>query len=372
MTDMFAACHARIPFAAGAALLAALMFLPLSLLAAGSRASAGAAAASARTDVIHDFAALAKDRPKKCTEEKEPAPRVRGWRSSEPQCVWQNRLLMRQWEAPPDRDGGGCLSRQAQWWDWMRVRAGAAPAAVPRVWNRAWPAQSLQADAGALKRIALIERTAQGAWVATEWIWDPSPRMATRQWQAARWKLLGDAAAAMRQSALRPAAEALPLLAVWEKSLKGRAAEIVAQNWLWERDGLCLRMETVGLSQAQLHLPYSREDGRLEQRAAMQVRLARTYPQAIWLTPFRLLPLPDGAAPGGAKYEAIWTENAALKGQLWIPSKADGPVLRARIAVALPPKKKSEADAAAATAIARSVERELIGLANTWASEHEQ
>lgn len=133
-----------------------------------------------------------------------------------------------------------------------------------------------------------------------------------------------------------------------------------------------MRMETVGISQAQLHIPYSKDDGRLEQRAAMQVRLARTYPHATWLTPFRLLPLPGSVGRGGAKYEAIWLENATVKGQVWMPSKADGAILRARIVVALPAKKSSEADAAAIDAIARAVDRELIGLATIWTLDHEQ
>jgi hypothetical protein len=110
----------------------------------------------------------------------------------------------------------------------------------------------------------------------------------------------------------------------------------------------------------------------LEQRAAMQLRLARTYPKATWLTPFRLLPLPNSMPRGGAKYEAIWIENATVKGQLWMPVKADGAVLRARIAVALPAEKDSETEAVAAASIAQSIDNELIGLASTWAFDNER
>lgn len=370
MMDGIVSCHAIAKSAACAALLAGL-FGPLQLHAA-TLETRTETALKARAGVLNDLAVLATIRPKKCIEAKEAEPRISGWRTSAAQCAWQNRLQMRRWEAGQDSDLKRCLSRQAMWWTWARSRATSMTG--PVAWNGAWSAQSLLDDSGAQKRVAIIERSANGSWVATEWRWTPSPRAATRKWQEGRWRLLIDAAIGMRQSQHKELVswEAAPLLAIWEKNLHGSAAEVSAENWLWERDGVCLRMETVGLSQAQLHLPYSKEDGRLEQRAAMQLRLARTYPKATWLTPFRLLPLPDSSTQGGAKYEAIWIENTTVKGQLWMPTKVDGAVLRARIAVALPPNKDSNADAAAVTGIASLIDRELIGLAATWAFDHER
>ena len=330
-----------------------------------------AAALKARASVLDDMETLSTVRPRKCAAEKEPISHPSGWRDSPAQCAWQNRLQMRRWTAD-NSDPASCTSRQAQWWAWMRSRIPAQTG--PVAWNDAWAAQSLIDESAAQERVAIIQRAANGSWTATEWTWTPSPRAATRNWQAGRWKLLTDAAMDIRQAARRDVVppETALLKATWEKNLNGRPGEVAGESWRWERDGLCMRMETLGLTQAQVHLPYSREDGRLEQRAAMQLRLARTYPKATWLTPFRLLPLPDSAARGGAKYEAIWVENTAVKGQLWMPGKADGAIHRARIAVALPANKEHAPDGAAINRIARSIDHELIDFASTWTLAHEQ
>jgi hypothetical protein len=370
MMDLVFNCHARAKSTC-VTLLAGLLLGPLQ--AHGAKVQARPeGAVKARASLIDDLKMLARDRPKKCIDEKIPEPAPSGWRRSAMQCAWQNRLQMRRWEAAQYSDPGSCLSRPAQWWAWARARATRPDG--PPAWNAAWTAQRLVDDAGARKRVGIIERAANGRWVATEWSWDPSPRMATRNWQEGRWKLLVEAAARLRQPERKElmARELAPLRAAWEKNLDGRAGEVSLDSWLWQRDGLCLRMETAGLSQAQLHLPYAREDGRLEQRSAMQVQLARTYPNATWLMPFRLLPLADAPARGGAKYEAIWVEQATVKGQLWMP-RPDGTILRARIAAALPPKKGSDADATAARArIARAIDLELIGIASVWAQDHER
>ncbi len=329
-----------------------------------------ASAAKARAGLITDFSVLSTMRPRKCVDEKESTPSARGWHESAAHCAWQGRLQMRRWETDKGSDPTSCISTQALWWAWMQSRL--APNNGPTAWNSEWAAQSLIDESGAQQRVAIIERTANGAWAATEWIWVPSPRTATRQWQAGRWNLLIGAAREIRQAAHEtPVPQATALLkTAWEGNLNGRAGEISGERWLWERDGQCMRMESVGLSEQQLHLPYSRDDVRLEQRAAMQLRLARTYPRATWLTQFRLLPLGDGR--GGAKYEAIWTENAAVRGQLWIPSKADSTIFQVRIAVVLPARKDNQADTVIVARIANSIDHELIGLATTWARDHEQ
>lgn len=349
-------------------LLTGVLLGPLPLHAAAPPAGA-AQVLKTQTDGLGDLAVLAKNRPRKCADDQAAEAAVRGWRMSAAQCAWQNRLQMRRWETERNGASTTCLSDPARWWAWARFRAG------PAAWNGAWSAQSLLDEAGAQKRVVLIERIASGSWVATEWRWAPPSRMATRQWELSRWQLLVDAAARLRQTAHGDSlsAEAARMSAAWMKNLNGRAGEISADHlWRWERDGLCLRMEEVGLSQAQLQLPYSQEDGRLEQRAAMQLRLARLHPKAAWVTPFRLLPMPNPALRSGAKYEAIWVEDGTVKGQLWMPAKNDGRVLRARIAVTLPGKRGTQADAAMAGGIARAIDGELIGLATAWALDNEQ
>lgn len=282
---------------------------------------------------------------------------------------------MRRWEVSPSSASASCVSKPALWWAWARV--GQAPAQAAPAWNAAWTGHALidtgAAGADDAQRVAIIERAANGVWIATEWRWNPSPRAATREWQAGRWKLLTDAARARRQpaSSATDAGESLPLLLTWEKNLNGRPAEITANGWYWESGGMCLQMEAVARSQAQLHLPYAREDGRLEQRSAMQLRLARTYPKATWMTPFRLLPPSTAAAHGGAKYEAIWREEHVVKGQLWMPTKVAGAILRARIAVVLPVVQGVEEDAMASRA-ATLIDQELSSLATRWAVDNER
>jgi hypothetical protein len=325
------------------------------------------------TTIANDFARLANGQPRKCIHQNEPEPSVRGWRKSSSQCAWQNRLQMQRWEAGKGSDPKSCLSPPALWWAW--ARSSVAPTSGNIAWNDGWATQSLIDDASTQRRVAIIERSKDGSWVATEWRWSPSPRAATRKWQEGRWKLLTDAAMQIRQPEFTELvlSETVQLRTAWEKNLAGSAAEVSARSWLWQRDDLCMRMETVGISQAQLHLPYSTEDGRLEQRAAMQLRLVRTFPKAIWLTPFRQLPLHGSTIRGGAKYEAIWIENGAVRGQLWIPTKGDGAVLRARIVVEMPMERGSQTTSAALVAnIANSINRELIGLATIWAYDNER
>jgi hypothetical protein len=63
-------------------------------------------------------------------------------------------------------------------------------------------------------------------------------------------------------------------------------AEIGSQSWRWKADGVCLNVGALGLGQQLMQLPYAIDDNRLEQRAAMQLQLARRYPMATWLANF--------------------------------------------------------------------------------------
>ena len=157
------------------------------------------------------------------------------------------------------------------------------------------------------------------------------------------------------------------LRAVIEANLGKRAAETAGDVWRWQADTLCLRADLPGLGAPVLQLPYSLDDSRLEQRAAMQLHLARRFPKASWLTPFRLL----AYAPqnkGGAKFYAVWTEDGLLKGQLWMPTKGEGALVRVRLDTPLPAARASQPAAASAAAL---IERELAALATGWSNAYE-
>ena len=96
MMDRVVSRRAAAKVATRAALFAALLSCTIQSHAAtaGARTKAGV---QAHADMTRDFAALAKDRAKKCPDDKAPGPAVRGWRSGAMQCAWQNRLQMRRW-----------------------------------------------------------------------------------------------------------------------------------------------------------------------------------------------------------------------------------------------------------------------------------
>jgi hypothetical protein len=321
------------------------------------------------TGVIENFRLLAQQVPRPCAKD-EKVQAAPGWRVGTIDCVWQGRLQMRQW-LPLPSPSNSCLSQPALWWRWQQARQGIAPPLPAVAWDGKWQGQSIATTMGPSDRIAVVRKLSDGRWLATEWTWTPSPRAATRTWQAGRWNLLAGAAAKLRATATHVGGpEILTLRQVWEKNLNGRPGEVMSDAWRWESNGLCLRMETVGLSQAQLHLPYSRDDVRHEQHAAMQLQLARRFPKATWLMPFRVLPENNADKGLGAKYEAIWLEDKLVKGQLWIPTKTDGVIVRARLVVDAPPLSGKPVPATFEKTI-RTIESELGALARIWESDHE-
>lgn len=351
---------------------AALVILVGLLAACGSLHAARKASSAARPSVADDFTVLATVRGAKCNDA-QPSHLPPGWRETSTQCAWHDRLQMRRWQSGPDAVKAACTSAPARWWAWARKReavTGPSPA-----WNVAWSTQTLIDASGAQQGVAIIERAPDGTWVATEWRWSPSPRAATRAWQQGRWNLLTSGLTA-RQRATRATTEnqdVQQLRDTWQKTLGTAVAEIAPDGWRWERDGMCLRMETAGLGQARLHLPFAREDGRLEQRAAIQLRLARTFPKALWLTPFRLLPVArtaDGSVIRGAKYEAVWREDGVIKAQLWMPTRMTGAIVRARLLAPLPNPTVHDDDPSVRR-IAELLERELMTLASQWETDHE-
>lgn len=347
-------------------------FLCALLLAApwspGARAASKARrpVAAAIPDVAANFAALAQQRPWRCPDQQAVGVPGTGWTGGLAQCAWQNRLRVRHWSgqggAPPAR----CVSAQAHWWAW--ARNGGAPAASPAAWRAEWPGQSLVDDSGSEKRIVILRRQPDGAWSATEWRWNPSTRAATRVWQEGRWKQLAARAAQLRQAP--GAAQARALHAVLEANLGARAGEVDGDAWRWKADGLCLTVDAGGLGPQQMQLPYSADDSRLEQRAAVQLQLARRFPKATWLSAFALVPTAPHVR-GGAKFYAIWTEGAQLMGQLWMTAKGDGPPVRLRITLALPMAAAGQPDPQALALAHQLARRELMGLATSWANVHE-
>jgi hypothetical protein len=315
-----------------------------------------------------DFAKVAQHRPRQCSPASAAVAGPAGWKPAADLCVWQGRLQMRRWQAAADPVAGACIQPPAAWLAWQRARFG-APSATGAAWHAGWTSQYLDGPAAdGARRIAVIERRRAG-WVATEWTWTPSPRAATRKWQQGRWELLAKAAA--RARSVEPA-EATPLRDAWEKNLRGRAAEVAHDEWRWQAGAACLRLKPILAAGAPLPLPYAREDARLEQRAAMQIHLARRNPGATFLMPFRLLEAPAAAPRSGAKYAAIWTDRAQVTGQLWIPRAGDQPSVRAQVVASLPSRYDTPAGMAAGTRALRIIERELTGIADIWSTDHER
>jgi hypothetical protein len=330
-------------------------------------------AGTASPDVAATFRTLASQNPWTCAVQEAKADRVAGWIAAPAHCAWQNRLRMRRWEGAGGTQPNLCVSAQAHWWAWMQARGSAVASA--RVWQRSWTSQYIEDQAGAERRVVLVQRGADGQWSGTEWRWNPSPRAATRRWQEGRWKLLTARAREFAQAAPGVAGPdaARRLHAALEKNIGARPGEAGQDVWQWQADSLCLTVDALALGAQQLHLSWSVDDSRHEQRAAMQLQLARRNPKASWITPFSMMP----AIPGrktGAKFYATWAEDAQVKGQLWIPTKSGGPLVRIRITtpVELPRAARGEqAEPAKVTHASEIIEHELTRLATRWSQDYE-
>ena len=346
-------------------------------VAVGVASSPGAVAAAARSkppaapDLAADFRTLAQQRPWACTEQNASEVPQTGWTGGVAECAWQERLQMRRWSGLDDVKHASCVSAPAKWWGWARA-AGPTPAVAAAAWRSTWAAHSIIDERGPEKRIVILRRLLNGEWSVTEWRWKPSTRAATRHWQESRWKLLAARAAQLRAPVEAPPGppEARMLRSVLESNIGHRVGQIGNQSWQWQADGLCLHVDALGLGQQIMQLPYAVDDSRLEQRAAMQLQLARRYPKATWLTDFSLVPAVRQAR-GGAKFYAVWIEHATLKGQLWIPTKGNGPLVRLRITTALPLTVAGQPDPQSVARAAQVLQRELTSLASRWVIEHE-
>ena len=271
--------------------------------------------------------------------------------------------MTRTWSARP-QGAIDCVSPAAAFWRWAQDSYGAQqfPSAV---WYRSWDSQAIAFETDGMRRLLLLALAGDGSWTAQEWRWKPSDRPPTRRWQEGRWNLLLDASKRFSQAAPEAANEPAwrPLMAAWTQSIGPAAGEVAAGQWRWVSDGRCMAIEAAGAVEGSFQLPHLVEDSRLEQRSAMQLQLARRHPGAVWLKPFSLLESSRQRKDGIARYKAVWLEQGVVHGQLWIPAKGDGPVLRLRLGTPAKPAQGAAGGGAAAQAVERELERlgSLVG-----------
>lgn len=339
-----------------APLLAAL--LALAALHASPAAAAGRKPA---LPAVADFTQLSGSRAGSCTAPVEAglaalgAPTLR-------HCAWSQHLEMLYWQ-DVSANPNTCLPTPAIAWH----RLGAGVHAVLRPWNAAWNGQSLLVQTGGMVQAGMVWRQENGQWSVVLWRWRPSDRIPTRNWQAGHWN---DIAAALRAiDAANPAPSRTPLMTAWLDATNGKPRLLAQDSWRWVSDATCLDLRTASLGPAQLHLPHSRDDARLEQRSAMQVMLARRFPAAEWLRNFSLIEPAISGDRTGAKFLAVWREDALVSGQLWIPLRDEGGIVRARISSELPGAGAALQEAGKARAAL--LERELSKLAHAWEARHE-
>ncbi|WP_152594594.1 hypothetical protein [Massilia sp. BSC265] len=322
-------------------------------------------AAAGRTPAapaVADFTELSGTRAGTCAAPVEPALAPMGTPALR-HCAWSQRLEMLYWQDVP-ANPNTCLPAAAIAWH----RLGAGVGAVLRPWSAAWSGQSLLVQTGGMVQAGMVWRQEGGQWSVVLWRWRPSDRIPTRHWQAGHWKNIAGAVRAI--DAANPEPSRTPLMTAWLDATNGKPRLLAADSWRWVSDGACLDLRSASLGQAQMHLPHSRDDARLEQRSAMQLLLARRFPGAEWLRNFSLIEPAISGDRTGAKFLAVWREGATVSGQLWIPLRDEGGIVRARISSELPAA-TGAALQEAARARAVLLERELGKLAHAWEARHE-
>lgn len=323
---------------------------------------AGAASRTPGLPAAADFTKLSGSRAGNCTGPVEPGLAALGTPSLR-QCAWSQRIEMLYWE-DVSANPNTCLPAPAIAWH----RLGSGVRAVLRPWSAAWSGQSLLVQTGDMVQAGMVWRQANGQWSVVLWRWRPADRIPTREWQAGHWKSVAEAVRAI--DAANPAPARTPLMTAWLDATNGKPRLLGPEYWRWVSEGACLDARTASLGPAQLHLPHSRDDARLEQRSAMQVSLARRFPAAEWLRNFSLIEPAISGDRTGAKFLAVWREGTLVSGQLWIPLRDEGGIVRARISSELPAA-AGPAMAEAARARAALIERELGRLAHAWEARHE-
>ncbi|MEH6437723.1 hypothetical protein [Massilia sp. DD77] len=312
-----------------------------------------------------DFKALSGSYPRECAAPAAPALSGLGQPSLR-RCAWSAHLEMLYWATvPAPAAANACLPPSALAWHQL---ARSVTSAVPP-WNNAATGQALLTNAGnaGLQQAAAVWRNPDGQWSAVLWRWEPSSKAATRAWQAAHWNEIAGAVRALDAGKL---ATPSPLLQAWLAASKDKPRALDGSTWRWLEDGACLSLQTAVNTQARLHLPHSRDDARQEQRSAMQVQLARRFPNAEWLQPFTLLEPGVAGARTGAKFVAVWKEANAVQGRLWIPLPKDGGIVRAHLVSSVPAGSSARAQELTKQRAAL-IERELNALAHAWEALHE-
>lgn len=313
--------------------------------------------------IVRSFATLARNRPTFCKEAAGAGPI--GWIAAPTQCAWRGALTLQRW-VPEQRNRPSCVSAPATWWHWRQT---SLPAHLrPPAWNQAWRRQAViqgADDDGAAHRISLLTQDVNGAWVATEWQWRPQPGV-NRAWALRRWEQLERAVRTLNDAA--PPAVRGALHDIWQRNLRGRPAEIVGMSMVWQAGRQCLLLQGVAQQDdPTMPLPWAREDSRLEQRAAIQVQLARSAPGTTWPVSFHLM-LPSIPQQRSATYAAIGRRDGRLIGRLWLPSRDERALLRARIETPV----IFGAGSADETRAVAMLDRELAALAALWTADHER
>lgn len=343
--------------------------------------------ATPATPAVADFQRLSGARGANCTAPSAAAFSGLGAASLR-RCAWSEHVEMLYWDRLPDSAPNlplACLPPPAAAWHQLGAATGTG-AAIP-AWNASWTGHALLGEgtgagkgagkgAGTgvgtgVQHAGALWRRADGHWSAVLWRWRPSARPDTRAWQARQWSRV--TAAVQSIGSAGPAQPApSPLLAAWLDATRGKPRVLAGDAGRWSSAQACLDIRTAGIGQAQMHLPYSRDDARLEQRSAMQVQLARRFPAAEWLRPFTLIEPGRPGARTGAKFYALWKEGKILNGQIWITLPDDGGIVRARMSTAVPANGKSGAGAEELVhARALQLERELAALAHAWELRYE-
>ncbi|MTV38366.1 hypothetical protein [Duganella radicis] len=274
-------------------------------------------------------------------------------------------MTLQRWTLDLKRNSG-CVSPQADWWHWQQL-AGSATASSP-VWNARWRRQAIFQEgneSAGTKKMTLIAQTADGAWTAMTWGWTPSNRPGTRAWEQNRWDRLKQALQEMTGN--EDAISSQSALGLGYRNLRNRTAEQSGNALIWQEGKLCMRIMAADKSaEPDIPLPYAREDSRLEQRAAIQVKMARGDASLAWPAAFHLM-LPILPHQRSATYAAVARSNLHITGHLWLPAPTEKAV-HLHIDTTLIAKQGSPEE----TQIVSVLNREMAAIAALWVADHER